>query len=220
MILYIYCAGGFGKEVKDIAQRRLEAGRRWIELVFVDDASSVDEIYGCSVTTLVDLADRDLISAGEFVIANGEPSVRERLYRKLEDVGARLAQVIDGSTLVSPTSSIEPGVIVAPLCSISSNARLMRNSSVNTMSIIGHDVSIGRHSVISSMVNMGGACAVGDSSYVGMGALVKEGVNIGSNTIIGMGSVVYTDIPDGVIALGNPARVARSNVDQKVFKSN
>jgi hypothetical protein len=38
MILYIYCAGGFGKEVKDVAQRRMEAGRRWSELVFIDDA--------------------------------------------------------------------------------------------------------------------------------------------------------------------------------------
>jgi len=220
MILYIYCAGGFGKEVKDIAQRQLEAGKFWKQLVFVDDVLSVDQIYGCSVTTLAHLVNRDLVSAGEFVIANGEPAVRERIHRKLEELDARLAQVVDDSTLVSPTSSIEPGVIVAPLCSISSHAQLMRNSSINTLSIIGHDVSIGRHSVISSMVNMGGACTVGECSYVGMGALVKEGVNIGSNTIIGMGSVVYDDIPDGVIALGNPARVARGNVDQKVFKSN
>jgi sugar O-acyltransferase (sialic acid O-acetyltransferase NeuD family) len=220
MILYIYCAGGFGKEVKDIAQRRLETGRRWSKLVFVDDVLSVDQIYGCSVKTLANLVDSDSISSGEFVVANGEPAVRDRLYRRLENLGAKLSQVIDGSTLVSPTSSIEPGVIVAPLCSISSNAHLMLNSSINTMSIIGHDVTIGRHSVISSMVNLGGACSVGGCSYVGMGTLVKEGVNIGSNSIIGMGSVVYTDIPDGVIALGNPARVARRNVDQKVFKSN
>jgi acetyltransferase-like isoleucine patch superfamily enzyme len=86
------------------------------------------------------------------------------------------------------------------------------------MSIIGHDVFIGENSVISSMVNMGGACIVGSDSYVGMGALIKEGVKIGSNSIVGMGSVVYNDIPDGVIALGNPARVMRNNENQKVFK--
>jgi acetyltransferase-like isoleucine patch superfamily enzyme len=68
------------------------------------------------------------------------------------------------------------------------------------------------------MVNLGGECIVGDNSYIGMGALIKEGIKIGSNTIVGMGSVVYSDIPDGVIALGNPARVARPNLDQKVFK--
>ena len=68
------------------------------------------------------------------------------------------------------------------------------------------------------MVNLGGSCAVGNASYIGMGALIKERVKIGSNTIIGMGSVVFNDIPDNVIALGNPARVMRPNTDQKVFK--
>jgi acetyltransferase-like isoleucine patch superfamily enzyme len=33
-----------------------------------------------------------------------------------------------------------------------------------------------------------------------------------------MGSVVYSDIPDNVIALGNPARAARPNADKRVFK--
>ena len=86
------------------------------------------------------------------------------------------------------------------------------------MSIIGHDVAIGENSVISSMVNMGGGCVVGHNTYIGMGALIKEGVTIGSNSIIGMGSVVYNDIPDEVIALGNPARVVRKNIEKKVFK--
>ena len=50
-----------------------------------------------------------------------------------------------------------------------------------------------------------------------MGALILEKVSVGSESIVGMGSVVYRDIPDGVIALGNPARVARKNEDKKVF---
>jgi acetyltransferase-like isoleucine patch superfamily enzyme len=33
-----------------------------------------------------------------------------------------------------------------------------------------------------------------------------------------MGSVVYNDIPDQMIALGNPARPMRRNDDKKVFK--
>jgi sugar O-acyltransferase (sialic acid O-acetyltransferase NeuD family) len=158
------------------------------------------------------------ISRGCFVIANGEPVVREKLYNRLELVGAKFAKVLDLNSVVSPTAKILHGVIVAPFCSISSDALLSENSSINTMSIIGHDVIVGRHAVISSMVNLGGGCVVGDSSYVGMGALVKEGLRIGANSIIGMGSVVYDNIPEGVIALGNPARVVRRNEDQAVFR--
>jgi len=84
--------------------------------------------------------------------------------------------------------------------------------------IIGHDARVMANSVLSSQVNLGGGATVGDSTYIGMGALIKEGIKIGSNSIIGMGSVVYNDIPDGVIALGNPARVIRNNENQKVFK--
>jgi sugar O-acyltransferase (sialic acid O-acetyltransferase NeuD family) len=218
MILYIYCAGGFGKEVKDIASRLIVAGADWESVFFVDDTFREPERYGSPVTSFDRLRSSGALSSGEFVIANGEPRVRESLYSRLEAVGARFASVVDLSSLISPTAKLARGVIVAPFCSISSSALLSENSSVNTMTIIGHDVTIGRHAVVSSMVNLGGGCVVGDSSYVGMGALVKEGLQIGTNTIIGMGSVVYDNIPDGVIALGNPARVVRKNVDKTVFR--
>jgi maltose O-acetyltransferase len=39
-------------------------------------------------------------------------------------------------------------------------------------------------------------------------------VTIGSNVVIGSGSVVVKDIPDGVIAAGNPARVIRETTPQ------
>ena len=40
--------------------------------------------------------------------------------------------------------------------------------------------------------------------------MILPGVHIGSNTVIGAGSVVTRDIPDGVVAAGNPCRVIRS----------
>ena len=51
-----------------------------------------------------------------------------------------------------------------------------------------------------------------------MKCVIKEKVKIGSNTIISMGAVVYNDIGDNLIALGNPARIMRRNEDKKVFK--
>ena len=51
-----------------------------------------------------------------------------------------------------------------------------------------------------------------------MGVQIKEGISIGSNTIIGMGSVVYNDIPDNMIAIGNPARPIKKNLSKRVFK--
>lgn len=48
-----------------------------------------------------------------------------------------------------------------------------------------------------------------DNVWIGDSAIVCKGVSIGTNSIIGAGSVVVSDIPDNVIAAGNPARVVR-----------
>lgn len=50
---------------------------------------------------------------------------------------------------------------------------------------------------------------IGSDVWVGAGALILPGVRIGSRTVIGAGSVVTRDIPDGVLAIGNPCRVIR-----------
>lgn len=54
---------------------------------------------------------------------------------------------------------------------------------------------------------------VGDNVWIGTNVSVLPGVTIGSNTVIGAGSVVNKDIPDGVIAAGNPCRVIRKITD-------
>jgi maltose O-acetyltransferase len=50
---------------------------------------------------------------------------------------------------------------------------------------------------------------IGSDVWVGGGAIICPGVKIGSKTVIGAGSVVTRDIPDGVLAVGNPCRVIR-----------
>jgi len=53
---------------------------------------------------------------------------------------------------------------------------------------------------------------IGDSVWIGGNVVVLPGVTIGSNTVIGAGSIVTHDIPDGVLAFGNPCTVVRTLV--------
>ena len=50
---------------------------------------------------------------------------------------------------------------------------------------------------------------IGENTWIGANAVVVPGVTIGKNCVIGAGSVVTRDIPDGVVAVGNPCRVLR-----------
>ena len=50
---------------------------------------------------------------------------------------------------------------------------------------------------------------IGDDAWLGGGVIVLPGVTIGAGTVVGAGAVVTRDLPPGVVAAGNPARVLR-----------
>lgn len=63
---------------------------------------------------------------------------------------------------------------------------------------------------------------IGENTWIGANTVVVPGVHIGKNTVIGAGSVVTKDIPDHVVAVGNPCRVLRevSERDCEFFYKN
>jgi carbonic anhydrase/acetyltransferase-like protein (isoleucine patch superfamily) len=69
------------------------------------------------------------------------------------------------------------------------------------------DTPIGRQFAESKPV------VVGDDSWLGHGSIILPGVTIGAQVVVGAGSVVTHDLPDRVVAVGNPARIVRRFVD-------
>ncbi len=73
----------------------------------------------------------------------------------------------------------------------------------------GHPVDVGRRR---QGLEYAWPITIGDDVWIGGGVQILPGVNIGSNVVIGAGSVVTHDIPDNVMACGNPCEVVRSLV--------
>lgn len=63
--------------------------------------------------------------------------------------------------------------------------------------------------VRNSYVEYGKEIHIGNNVWVGGSAVINPGVTIGNNVVIGSGSVVTKDIPDNVVAAGNPCKVIR-----------
>lgn len=63
---------------------------------------------------------------------------------------------------------------------------------------------------------------IGDNVWIGGNTCIMPGVTIGNNVVIGGGSVVTKDIPDNMIALGNPCKVIRevTEDDRKYYFKN
>jgi maltose O-acetyltransferase len=55
---------------------------------------------------------------------------------------------------------------------------------------------------------------IGDNAWLGGGVIVLPGVTIGRDTVVGAGAVVTRDLPAGVLAVGNPARIVRALSDE------
>lgn len=50
---------------------------------------------------------------------------------------------------------------------------------------------------------------IGKNCWIGAGAVILPGITIGNNVVVGAGSVVTKDLPDNVVAVGNPCRILR-----------
>ena len=80
---------------------------------------------------------------------------------------------------------------------------------MNTSASIDHDNVLGDFVHISPHATLCGEVEVGEGTWIGAGTVVKQCVKIGKWSIIGAGSVVVNDIPDGVLAYGNPCKIIR-----------
>lgn len=63
-------------------------------------------------------------------------------------------------------------------------------------------------------LEFGAPVTIGDNVWVGGSVVINPGVTIGNNVVIGSGSVVTKDIPDNVVAVGNPCRVLREITEE------
>lgn len=54
-----------------------------------------------------------------------------------------------------------------------------------------------------------GPIVIGDDAWIGSGAFVRKGTRIGRCAVVAAGSVVVSDVPDGAIVGGNPARILK-----------
>ena len=86
---------------------------------------------------------------------------------------------------------------------IGDNCQLAPNVSIYTA---GHPV---HPETRNSGYEYGIKVTIGDNVWIGGNTVICPGVHIGDNVVIGAGSVVTKDIPDMVIAAGNPCKVIR-----------
>ncbi len=86
---------------------------------------------------------------------------------------------------------------------------------VGDYTMFGPNVTIatGGHPILPELREKGyqynASVKIGRNCWIGAGVIIVPGVTIGDNVVVGAGSVVTKDLPDNVVAVGNPCRVMR-----------
>jgi sugar O-acyltransferase (sialic acid O-acetyltransferase NeuD family) len=209
MQIGIYGAGGFGREIFEMSSKS-NLTECIDDTFFIDDFRIEGEsIFETECVTWQEFQERS--SHPKIIIGVGAPQLRKMLRERVFKSGIPLQSIISSHANISKFAELEEGVVVSAGVTIANRCLVGTNTAINLNSIIGHDVQVGSDSSISSQVNIGGGVCIGNSTYLGMGSLIREGLKIGDNSVVGMGSIVFSDIPDGVIAVGNPARIVKKN---------
>lgn len=215
-VLGIIGAGGLAREVLELAKQVNKAKDKWEKYVFIDRKPSDIEINGSPVYTY-ELAKADFGDQLEIVLGIGEPSKRERLFKEIKNDGIPTPSLIHPEVYIPTTTTIGLGVVIQQGCFISCNVIIDDNVFIQPQCNIGHDDVLEEGCVLAGFSNVGGLVHIGKYSYIGLSSAIKQTVSIGYYSVVGMGSMVHKDIPDEMIAMGNPARIVAKNEEKRIF---
>lgn len=139
-------------------------------------------------------------------VAIGSNSLRHRLATMALDLDFELVNAISPLAVISPSARLGVGIAVMAGAVINADASIENLAIINTGACIDHDCKIREAAHAGPTCGLAGNVTVGPYSFLGIGTKVIPGVVIGANVVIGAGAVVINDIPDGVAAIGVPAR--------------
>lgn len=147
-----------------------------------------------------------------YALGDREPRIDDRAFVHPD-------AVLIGAVTIGPESSVWPGavlradsneIVVGARTSIQDGSVL--HTSPHTPTRVGDRCTIGH------LVHLEG-CTIDDQALVGSGAVVLPGARVGSRSIVGANALVRagTEVPQGSLAVGVPARIIEGGADQSVI---
>ena len=200
--LAVLGASGHGKVIAELAE---VVG--WHEAVFFDDAWPQISLNGAWSVAGDSQALLDQLSCfAGVVVAIGNNRIRADKLRWLAENAAPIVSLIHPSAVISRYASLGEGCVVMAGVVVNADTNIAEGVILNTGCSVDHDCEISSCAHISPGVRLAGGVRVGAQSWVGIGACVRQLVTIGQQVVVGAGAAVVADLPDGIIAVGVPAK--------------
>jgi len=138
-----------------------------------------------------------------------ESDLRDGILKKYENENFEFMTLIDPTSNISTYSEIGVGSQILANCYIGPESTIGVHCVINTSATIEHDVTVKEKTHIAPRVLISGYSEIGKSTFIGAGSIISNSVNIGDNSVIGAGSTVISEVKDGWVVAGNPAKIIR-----------
>lgn len=149
----------------------------------------------------------ELIKSHDYFISIGNNKIRREISKYIiEKTDKQPVNVIHPTVTLGEKVKIGTGNVFTAHCIINPLSFIGDGVICNTGSIIEHECIIGNFSHVAPGAVLAGNVTIGEGSFIGANSVIREGIKIGNNVLIGAGSVVVSDIPDNVVAFGNPCK--------------
>jgi sugar O-acyltransferase (sialic acid O-acetyltransferase NeuD family) len=202
---WIVGAGAQGRVVLET----LRAAGAHSSICFIDDSAALKgtHVNGVEIIGSLDGALASRSEGVEMFVAVGHPIERIRLAAVIVERGGRLGNAIHPSAAIASSATMGSGNFVGAQAVVNTDACVGNHTIINTGAIAEHDSVLEDGTQMAARATLGGRARMEAGSFLSAGVTVASRVRIGRGTVVGAGATVMKDLPEHVLAWGNPARV-------------
>lgn len=194
--IFIYGAGGFGREVLWLSKSIKE-----LQVIgFLDDDTSITICENLPVQHAVK---KDM----QVVIAIANSLARKKIVQNA--VGIQYLNLVHPDSDTGMQCNMGGGNIICKGVICTTHVAIANHVIINLNATIGHDTEIENFVSIMPGVHISGNVHIGEGVLIGTGAVILPGITIGKWSKVGAGAVITKDVPDNAVVAGVPGRLMK-----------
>lgn len=154
------------------------------------------------------LSDHETLGFSHVFCPIGNNLVRTRINTLARSLGLITPNFFHHSAIVDSDITPDSGVYLFPGAIIMPHSLFGMDVMISMGAKVAHHASLASGVFLSTNAAIGAGIQVGERAYFGMGATAVTGKcrTVGRDTVIGAGSIVLSDVPEGAVFVGAPAR--------------